>query len=63
VPSGPEELIRSFYTKRKKGVMEFGFGDSVFCDSVENEGKKGARGAVRPRCVYRPVEAVGKVVK
>jgi hypothetical protein len=43
-PTAPGELIKSFYTKRKKDVMEFEFGDSgetaVFAVQIENEGRK-----------------------
>jgi hypothetical protein len=41
-------LIKSFYTKRKKDVMEFEFGDSgktaFFAVQIENDGKKGPWG-------------------
>jgi hypothetical protein len=44
-PAGPEELGKSFFTKRKKDVMEFDYGDSgetaYFAVQLENEGKKG----------------------
>jgi hypothetical protein len=47
-PTAPGELIKSFYTKRKKDVMEFEFGDSgktaYFAVQVENDGKKGPWG-------------------
>jgi hypothetical protein len=47
-PAGPETLTNSFYTKRKKDVMEFDFGDSGktawFAVQIENEGKKGSWG-------------------
>jgi hypothetical protein len=47
-PTSPGELIKSFYTKRKKDVMEFEFGDSgktaFFAVQIENEGKKGPWG-------------------
>jgi hypothetical protein len=43
-PAAPGELIKSFFTKRRKDVMEFDFGDSGktvwFAVQVENEGKK-----------------------
>jgi hypothetical protein len=49
-PANPEELHESFYTKRKKDVMEFPFDDSgktaYFAVQVENEGKKGPWGPV-----------------
>jgi hypothetical protein len=44
-PASPEELNKSFFTKRKRDVIEFGFNDSgstvFFAVQVENEGKKG----------------------
>jgi hypothetical protein len=47
-PSDPEELTKSFYTKRKKDVIEFGYNDSGktvwFAIQIENEGKKGPWG-------------------
>jgi hypothetical protein len=47
-PTAPGELIKSFYTKRKKDVMEFEFGDSgktaFFAVQIENDGKKGPWG-------------------
>ena len=47
-PPGPEELGKSFYTRRKKDLIEFDFGDSgktvYFAVQVENEGKKGPWG-------------------
>jgi hypothetical protein len=47
-PVNPDELRKSFYTKRKKDVIEFEFGDSgktaYFAVQVENEGKKGPWG-------------------
>jgi hypothetical protein len=47
-PANPEELRRSFYTMRKKDVMEFEYGDSgktaYFAVQVENDGKKGPWG-------------------
>jgi hypothetical protein len=47
-PTNPEELRKSFFTKRKKDLMEFDFGDSgktaYFAVQVENEGKKGPWG-------------------
>jgi hypothetical protein len=43
-----EQLIKSFYTKRKKDVMEFDYGDSgktvCFAVIVENGGKQGPVG-------------------
>jgi hypothetical protein len=47
-PAAPENLYTSFYTKRKKDLIEFDFGDSgktaVFAVQIENEGKKGPWG-------------------
>ena len=47
-PANPQDLHGSFYTKRKKDLMEFAFGDSgktaYFAVQVENEGKKGPWG-------------------
>ncbi|MDR2053441.1 MAG: hypothetical protein LBP80_08510 [Treponema sp.] len=47
-PSNPDELRQSFFTKRKKDVIEFDFGDSgktaYFAVQVENDGKKGPWG-------------------
>ena len=47
-PTAPGELIKSLYTKRKKDLMEFEFGDSgktaYFAVQIENEGKKGPWG-------------------
>ncbi|MDR2552118.1 MAG: hypothetical protein LBD31_02980 [Treponema sp.] len=47
-PTGPEDLPKSFYTKRKKDVIEFDFGDSgktaYFAVQIENEGRKGPWG-------------------
>jgi hypothetical protein len=47
-PANPGELRNSFYTKRRKDVIEFGFGDSgkmaYFAVQIENEGKKGPWG-------------------
>jgi hypothetical protein len=47
-PAGPEALPHSFYTKRKKDLIEFEFGDSGktawFAVQIENEGKKGPWG-------------------
>jgi hypothetical protein len=44
-PSNPEELRKSFFTKRRKDLIEFGYGDSgstvYFAVQVENGGKKG----------------------
>jgi hypothetical protein len=47
-PASPEDLRKSFSTKRKKDVIEFDFGDSgktaYFAVQIENEGKKGPWG-------------------
>jgi hypothetical protein len=47
-PENPEDLRKSLFTKRKKDVIEFEFGDSgkiaYFAVQVENEGKKGPWG-------------------
>ncbi|MDR2116943.1 MAG: hypothetical protein LBP87_11250 [Planctomycetaceae bacterium] len=47
-PANPEDLRKSFYTKRKKDVIEFDFADSgktvYFAVQIENDGKKGPWG-------------------
>jgi hypothetical protein len=47
-PVNPNELRKSFFTKRKKDVVEFDFGDSgktaYFAVIVENGGKQGPAG-------------------
>jgi hypothetical protein len=47
-PASPEDLTVSFFTKRKKDLVEFGFNDSgstaYFAVQIENEGKKGPWG-------------------
>jgi hypothetical protein len=47
-PVNPDELRKSFFTKRKKDVIEFEFGDSgkqcFMAVQIENEGKKGPWG-------------------
>ena len=47
-PSAPGELNESFYTSRKKDVIEFDFDDSgkiaCFAVQIENEGRKGPWG-------------------
>jgi hypothetical protein len=47
-PANPDDLRKSFYTKRKKDVIEFEFGDSgktaCFAVQIENEGRKGPWG-------------------
>jgi hypothetical protein len=44
----PDDLRKFFFTKRKKDVLEFDFGDSgktaYFAVQIENEGKKGLWG-------------------
>jgi hypothetical protein len=47
-PANPDDLRKSFFTKRKKDVIEFDFGDSgkncFMAVQIENEGKKGPWG-------------------
>jgi hypothetical protein len=47
-PADPEQLTKSFYTQRRRDLVEFGFGDSgktaYFAVQVENDGKKGPWG-------------------
>ena len=47
-PTNPDDLRKSFYTKRKKDRIEFDFGDSGstahFAVQIENDGKKGPWG-------------------
>jgi hypothetical protein len=47
-PPSPDDLRKSFFTKRKKDLIEFDFGDSgktaYFAVQIENEGKKGPWG-------------------
>jgi hypothetical protein len=47
-PARPEDLRMSFFTKRRKDLIEFDFGDSgktvYFAVQVENDGKKGPWG-------------------
>jgi hypothetical protein len=47
-PTNPDDLRKSFFTKRKKDIIEFDFGDSGktahFAVQIENEGKKGPWG-------------------
>jgi hypothetical protein len=49
-PASPNELRNSFYTQRKKDVIEFDFGESgktaYFAVQIENEGKKGPWGSL-----------------
>jgi hypothetical protein len=47
-PANPDDLRKSFYTKRKKDLIEFGFDDSGktahFAVQIENDGRKGPWG-------------------
>jgi hypothetical protein len=47
-PANPDDLRKSFYTKRKKDIIEFDFDDSgktvYFAVQIENDGKKGPWG-------------------
>jgi hypothetical protein len=47
-PAGPDDLIHSFYTKRKREIIEFNYEDSgktaYIAVQIENEGKKGPWG-------------------
>jgi hypothetical protein len=47
-PTNPDDLRKSFFTKRKKDVIEFEFGESgktaYFAVRIENDGKKGPWG-------------------
>jgi len=47
-PTNPEDLRKSFFTKRKKDLIDFEFGDSgktaYFAVQIENEGRKGPWG-------------------
>jgi hypothetical protein len=47
-PTTPDDLHKSFYTKRKKDVIVFDFNDSgkivYFATQIENDGKKGPWG-------------------
>jgi hypothetical protein len=47
-PASPDELRSSFYTQRRKDLIEFDFGDSgktaYFAVQIENDGKKGPWG-------------------
>ena len=49
-PASPDDLRKSFYTSRKKDLIEFDFGDSGktawFAVQIENDGKKGPWGPV-----------------
>jgi hypothetical protein len=44
-PADPDELRKPFFTKRKKDLIEFGFGGSgkaaCFAVQIENDDKKG----------------------
>jgi hypothetical protein len=54
-PTDPKELSESFFTKRKKDVIEFEFGDSgktaYFAVQIENDGKKGPWGPIIPALI------------
>jgi hypothetical protein len=62
-PTAPGELIKSYYTKRKKDVMEFEFGDSgktvFFCRADRKRGPERPLGAdgERPHPVTAAVSA------
>ncbi|MHB9294653.1 hypothetical protein PilKf_00377 [Pillotina sp. SPG140] len=47
-PTNPDDLRKSFFTKRKKDLIEFDFGDSgktaYFAVQIENNGRKGPWG-------------------
>jgi hypothetical protein len=47
-PANPDDLRKSFFTKRKKDLIDFDFGDSGktawFAVQIENDGKKGPWG-------------------
>jgi hypothetical protein len=47
-PANPDDLRKSFFTKRKKDLIEFDFGDSGktawFAVQIENDGRKGPWG-------------------
>jgi hypothetical protein len=47
-PANPDDLRKSFFTKRKKDVIEFDFGDSgktcYMAVQIENDGRKGPWG-------------------
>jgi hypothetical protein len=47
-PADPDDLRKSFFTKRKKDLIEFDFGDSGktahFAVQIENDGRKGPWG-------------------
>jgi hypothetical protein len=49
-PRSPEDLHKSFFTKRKKDVIEFQFEDSgkicYMAVQIENEGRKGPWGPI-----------------
>jgi hypothetical protein len=54
-PARPEDLRKSFYTQRRKDLIEFDFGDSgktaYFAVQVENDGKKGPWGPLVPALI------------
>jgi hypothetical protein len=49
-PANPDELHKSFYTRRKKDVIEFAYGDSGktawFAVQIENGGRQGPWGPI-----------------
>jgi hypothetical protein len=55
-PANPEDLRKSFFTKRKKDVIEFDFGDSgkttYFAVQMRMRGKRG-RGAIWSMLLFR----------
>jgi hypothetical protein len=54
-PATPGDLRQSFFTKRKKDVIEFDFADSgktaYFAVQIENDGKKGPWGPLVPALI------------
>ncbi|MDR2185082.1 MAG: hypothetical protein LBO80_05365, partial [Treponema sp.] len=54
-PRDPEELTKSFYTRRKKNVIVFDYGDSgktaYIAVQIENGGKKGPWGPIVPAII------------
>jgi hypothetical protein len=54
-PANPKELRESFFTRRKKDLIEFEFDDSgktaYFCIQIENDGKKGPWGPMVPALI------------
>ena len=68
-PANPDELRKSFFTKRKKDVIEFEFGDSgkhcCMAVQIENEGKKSPWGPLvsANTLTQIPAEFYGVAVK